>query len=35
MSRASEEPNVARYLEGTELTRVIYVQDRLLNLVIG
>ena len=35
MSRAREEPNVARYLEGTELTRVIYVQDRLLNLVIG
>ena len=35
VSRAREEPNVARYLKTAELRRVIYVQDRLLNLVVG
>ena len=35
VSQAREEPNVARYLEMAELRRVIYVQDRLLNLVVG
>jgi leucyl-tRNA synthetase len=35
LSRAREEPNVARHLESAELRRVIYVQDRLLNLVVG
>jgi leucyl-tRNA synthetase len=35
VSRAHEAPNVARHLEATELLRVIYVQDRLLNLVVG
>ncbi len=35
VSRAREEPNVARYLDAAELRRVIYVQDRLLNLVVG
>jgi leucyl-tRNA synthetase len=35
VSRAREEPNVVRHLEGAELRRVIYVQDRLLNLVVG
>ncbi len=34
VSRAHEEPNVARYLKTAELRRVIYVQDRLLNLVV-
>jgi leucyl-tRNA synthetase len=29
------EPNVARHLEGVEIRRVIHVQDRLLNLVVG
>jgi len=29
------EPNVARHLDGTTLRRVIYVPDRLLNLVVG
>ncbi len=35
VSLAREEPNVARYLKSTELRRVIYVPDRLLNLVVG
>ena len=35
VSRAREEPNVTRYLKTAELRRVIYVQDRLLNLVVG
>jgi leucyl-tRNA synthetase len=32
---ARREPNVARYLEDASLRRVIYVPDRLLNLVVG
>ncbi len=32
---AKGEANVARYLEGAQLRRVIYVQDRLLNLVVS
>ena len=32
---ARAEPNVARFLDGTELRRVIYVPDRLLNFVVG
>ena len=35
VSQAREEPNVARHLQMAELRRVIYVQDRLLNLVVG
>ncbi|MEX0935918.1 MAG: leucine--tRNA ligase [Gemmatimonadota bacterium] len=35
LREAREEPNVARYLEGAELRRVIFVPDRLLNLVVG
>jgi leucyl-tRNA synthetase len=35
VSRAREEPNVARHLKTADLRRVIYVQDRLLNLVVG
>ena len=35
VSRARDEPNVARHLEAAELRRVIYVKDRLLNLVVG
>jgi leucyl-tRNA synthetase len=35
LERARAEPNVARYLDGAELRRVIYVADRLLNLVVG
>jgi leucyl-tRNA synthetase len=31
---AREEPNVARYLGDAELRRVVYVPDRLLNLVL-
>jgi leucyl-tRNA synthetase len=32
---AREEPNVARHLDGQTIRRVIYVPDRLLNLVVG
>jgi leucyl-tRNA synthetase len=32
---ARNEDNVARHLEGMEIRRVIYVQDRLLNLVVS
>jgi leucyl-tRNA synthetase len=35
VSRAREEPNVARYLEAGQIRRVIHVPDRLLNLVVG
>jgi leucyl-tRNA synthetase len=35
LARAREEPNVARWLDGAEIRRVIYVPDRLLNLVVG
>jgi leucyl-tRNA synthetase len=35
LALARDEPNVARYLADGELRRVIYVPDRLLNLVIG
>ena len=35
VSRAQNEPNVARHLEAVELRRVIYVKDRLLNFVVG
>jgi len=35
LARARVEPNVARYLEDAELRRVVYVPDRLLNLVVG
>ena len=35
MALAREEPNVSRYLDKAELRRVIFVQDRLLNLVMG
>ena len=32
---AREEANVAKHLEGTQLRKVIYVPDRLLNFVVG
>ncbi len=35
MDRARKEPNVARYLDDAQLRRVIYVPDRLLNLVVS
>ena len=35
LARARKEANVARYLEGAELRRVIHVKDRLLNLVVS
>ena len=35
MALARAEPNVNRHLEGVALRRVIYVPDRLLNLVVG
>jgi leucyl-tRNA synthetase len=35
LALAQAEPNVARYLDGADLRRVIYVPDRLLNLVVG
>ncbi|MEX0842915.1 MAG: class I tRNA ligase family protein, partial [Gemmatimonadota bacterium] len=35
LEQARAEPNVARYLDGAELRRVIHVPDRLLNLVVG
>jgi leucyl-tRNA synthetase len=35
LARARAEPNVARHLDGADLRRVIYVPDRLLNLVVG
>ena len=35
LERARQEPNVSRYLDGAEIRRVIYVPDRLLNLVVG
>jgi leucyl-tRNA synthetase len=35
LTRAREEPNVARHLNGQSIRRVIYVPDRLLNLVVG
>ncbi len=31
---AKAEPNVAKHLEGKEIRKVIYVQDRLLNIVV-
>ncbi|MSR22088.1 MAG: leucine--tRNA ligase [Gemmatimonadetes bacterium] len=34
LALARKEPNVARYLEDVELHRVVYVPDRLLNLVV-
>jgi leucyl-tRNA synthetase len=34
LTLARAEPNVARHLEGAELRRVVYVPDRLLNLVV-
>ena len=34
-SRARREDNVARYLDGASVRRVVYVPDRLLNFVIG
>jgi leucyl-tRNA synthetase len=34
LAAARAEPNVARHLEDAELRRVIYVPDRLLNLVV-
>jgi leucyl-tRNA synthetase len=33
LAAARAEENVTRFLDGTELRRIIYVQDRLLNLV--
>ena len=35
LARARQEPNVARHLDGQSIRRVIYVPDRLLNLVVG
>jgi leucyl-tRNA synthetase len=35
LTKAREEPNVSRHLANVELRKVIYVQDRLLNLVVG
>jgi leucyl-tRNA synthetase len=35
LALARAEPNVARHLDDGELRRVIYVPDRLLNLVVG
>jgi leucyl-tRNA synthetase len=35
LAQARQEPNVARFLEGATLRRVIHVQDRLLNLVVS
>ena len=35
LTKAREEPNVARHLQDVALRKVIYVQDRLLNLVVG
>ena len=35
LQRARQEANVSRYLDGAEIRRVIYVPDRLLNLVVG
>ncbi|MEX1257930.1 MAG: leucine--tRNA ligase [Gemmatimonadota bacterium] len=35
LAAARAEPNVARHLEDAELRRVIYVPDRLLNLVVA
>ncbi len=35
MQRAKEEPNVARYLDEAQVRRVIFVPDRLLNLVVA
>ncbi len=31
---AKHEPNVLKYIEGKEIRKVIYVQDRLLNIVV-
>ncbi|MEZ2636212.1 leucine--tRNA ligase [Morganella morganii] len=35
MALASEEANVAKYLEGVSVRKVIYVPGKLLNLVVG
>jgi leucyl-tRNA synthetase len=35
LGKAREDPNVARHLRDVSLRKVIYVQDRLLNLVVG
>jgi hypothetical protein len=32
---ARSQDNVSRHLEGAEIRRVVFVKDRLLNLVIG
>lgn len=35
MALASQEANVAKYLEGVSVRKVIYVPGKLLNLVVG
>ena len=34
LARARSEPNVAAHVEGRSVRRVVYVPDRLLNLVV-
>ena len=34
LTLAQKEPNVSKYLEGKEIRKVIYVPDRLLNIVV-
>jgi len=35
VQRAIREPSIKRFLDGKPIQRVVFVKDRLLNLVIG
>ena len=35
MARALQDPVVAKFVDGKEITKRIYVPGRLLNLVVG
>jgi len=35
MDIASADDNVSRHTEGKSIRKVIYIQDRLLNIVVG
>jgi hypothetical protein len=35
MACAGAEENVSRHTEGKDIRKVIYIQDRLLNIVVG
>jgi leucyl-tRNA synthetase len=35
VAAARQDPSVTKYTDGKELTKVVYVKDRLLNLVVG